>query len=265
MEYRDLLKDPKHRQTWSRSAANEFGRLFNGVGKNADGTQRVKRTNTCSWIKKSQVPKGKRVTYARAVVAVRPEKEEINRVRIIVGGNLLDYLGETSTEAASIETTELLIISVLSTPGSRLGTIDISNFFIQNYLKDYQYMRFHISMIPKEIINEYNLKDIMEADGWCYVEIHKEMYGLKESGFIANQELKVILAKQGYIQSKFTLGLFTHITRSIAFSLVVDDFGVKYEKKEDMDHLVETLGDRFPIKVDLKAEFYLCITIKWDY
>jgi hypothetical protein len=46
---------------------------------------------------------------------------------------------------------------------------------------------------------------------------------------------------------------------------VVDDFGVKYGKKEDMDHLVKTLGDRYPIKVDLKAEFYLGITIKWDY
>jgi hypothetical protein len=265
MEYRDLLKGPKHRETWSRAAANEHGRLFNGVGKNADGTQRVKGTNTCRWIKKSQVPKGKRVTYASTVVAVRPEKEEINRVRITVGGNLLDYLGETSTEAASIETTKLLINSVLSTPGAQLGTIDISNFYIQNYLKDYQYMRFHISMIPQEIIDEYNLNDIMEADGWCYVEIRKAMYGLKESGFIANQELKVVLAKQGYIPSKFTPGLFTHKTRSIAFSLVVDDFGVKYEKKKDMDHLVKTLGDRYPIKFDLKAEFYLGITIKWDY
>jgi hypothetical protein len=56
--------------------------------------------------------------------------------------------------------------------------------------------------------------------------------------------------------------LFTHKTQSIAFSLVVDDFGVKYERKEDMDHLVKTLGDRYPIKVDLKAELYLGITIK---
>jgi hypothetical protein len=79
MEYRDLLKDPKHRETWSRAAANEFGRLFNGVGKNADGTQRVEGTNTCHWIKKSQVPKGKRVTYARTVVAVRPEKKRIKQ------------------------------------------------------------------------------------------------------------------------------------------------------------------------------------------
>ena len=45
-------------------------------------------------------------------------------------------------------------------------------------------MRFHISMIPQEIIDEYNLTNIMEADGWCYVEIQKAMYGLKESRFI---------------------------------------------------------------------------------
>jgi hypothetical protein len=83
MEYRDLLKDPKHREIWCRAAANEFGRLFDGLGKNTDGTQRVKGTNTCRWIKKSQVSKGKRVKYARTVVAVRPEKEEINRVRIV--------------------------------------------------------------------------------------------------------------------------------------------------------------------------------------
>jgi hypothetical protein len=34
--------------------------LFNIVGKNADGTQRVKGTNTCHWINKSQVPNGKK-------------------------------------------------------------------------------------------------------------------------------------------------------------------------------------------------------------
>jgi hypothetical protein len=123
----------------------------------------------------------KRVTYARTVVAslvaVRPEKAESNRVQITVGGNLLACLGETSTEAASIETTKLLINSVLSAPGARLGTIDISNFYIQNFLKDYQYARFHMSMIPQEIINEYNLTDIMETDGWCYVEVRKAMYG----------------------------------------------------------------------------------------
>jgi hypothetical protein len=60
MEYRDLLKDPKYREDWSRAAANEFGHLLNGVGRNADGTQRIVGTNTCYWIRRSQVPRGKK-------------------------------------------------------------------------------------------------------------------------------------------------------------------------------------------------------------
>jgi hypothetical protein len=129
MEYKDLLKDPKYREDWSRAAANEFGRLFNGVGKNADGTQRIVDTNTCHWIKRSQVPRGKKVTYARTVVAIRTEKAEQKRVRIAVGGDRLDYPGETSTDTASLDTTKLLINSVLSTPGARMRAINISNFY----------------------------------------------------------------------------------------------------------------------------------------
>jgi hypothetical protein len=56
------MEYPKYREDWSRAAANEFGCLFNGVGKNADGTQRIVGTNTCHWIKQSQVPRGKKIT-----------------------------------------------------------------------------------------------------------------------------------------------------------------------------------------------------------
>jgi hypothetical protein len=41
-----------------------------------------------------------------------------------------------------------------------MGAIDMSNFYIHNDLKEYQYMKFHISMIPQEIIDECNLQDI---------------------------------------------------------------------------------------------------------
>ena len=81
-------------------------------------------------------------------------------------------------------------------------SIDISNFFIQTDLEDYQYIRFHISMIPQEIIDEYNLTEIVEDDGWCYAEIQKAMYGLREASYLSNVELKKVLAKEGYIPSK---------------------------------------------------------------
>ena len=63
------------------------------------------------------------------------------------------------------------------------------------------------------------------------------MYGLKQSKMLANKELKKVLAMAGYFLSKHTAGLFAHKTRPISFTLVVDDFGVKYINKADALHL----------------------------
>ena len=59
LNYRQLLKDPKHAKVWVHSAANEFGRLAQGVG------TRIKGTNTIHFIQKNQVPQErvKDVTY----------------------------------------------------------------------------------------------------------------------------------------------------------------------------------------------------------
>jgi len=32
LNYRQLMRSTKHRETWSLSSANEFGRLANGIG-----------------------------------------------------------------------------------------------------------------------------------------------------------------------------------------------------------------------------------------
>ena len=140
LELRDLLKHPKHSKIWTIAACKEYGRLFQGYGKNADGTKIAEGTNTCHWCPKSQVPKHKKATYAQYIVDVRPEKEDPNRVQITAGGNRLDYFGETSTETASLETAKILINSVLSTKNAKFMAMDISNFYIQNDLEDYQYI-----------------------------------------------------------------------------------------------------------------------------
>jgi hypothetical protein len=51
LNYWQLIQDPKYKKMWNTSAANEFGRLAQGVG------GRVKATNTIFFICKDQVPK----------------------------------------------------------------------------------------------------------------------------------------------------------------------------------------------------------------
>ena len=50
-------------------------------------------------------------------------------------------------------------------------------------------MRIHLSLIPQEIIDEYDVMEYVETDEYIYVEITGAMYGLLQSGRIANQDL----------------------------------------------------------------------------
>ena len=76
-------------------------------------------------------------------------------------------------------------------------TMDIINMFLNTPLKDFQYMCFHIDLIPEEVIDKYNLRDRVDKDGWLYCQIQTAIYGLKESGKLANVQLQEVLAKQG--------------------------------------------------------------------
>jgi hypothetical protein len=60
------------------------------------------------------------------------------------------------------------------------------------------------------------------------------VHSLPQAGIIAQELLEERLAKHGYHQSKTAPGLWTHDTRPINFSLVVDVFGVKYVKEEEV-------------------------------
>jgi hypothetical protein len=65
------------------------------------------------------------------------------------------------------------------------------------------------------------------------IEIRKGMYGLRQAGLLANQQLHRCLAPYGYFPARHTAGLWLHKTRPVAFSLIVDDFVVKYMRIEN--------------------------------
>ena len=106
-----------------------------------------------------------------------------------VGGSILDYAGNTATEVASLETTKIHANSTISNPGSRQAFSDIGNFYTNSRLREPEFMQVHISDTPQEIINEYNVMIYANKDGFVYVEIMGAMYGLKQAGKIANDEL----------------------------------------------------------------------------
>jgi hypothetical protein len=88
-------------------------------------------------------------------------------------------------------------------------------------------MVINLSSLPQETIDKYDLIELAQ-DGKVYIEIKKCMYGLPYAGILVNELLQRNLAKDWYRLAQHTHSLGKHDTRPISFSLVVEDFGVKY-------------------------------------
>ncbi|KAL7528154.1 hypothetical protein ACHAXR_005043 [Thalassiosira sp. AJA248-18] len=143
--------------------------------------------------------------------------------------------------------------------------MDISNFYLMTPLKRPEYIRMKITNIPQEIIDEYKLKEIDTNDGSIYIMAICGMYGLPQAGLLANELLEKCLNKNGYRQSKLVPGPWKQDWRPIQFTLVVDDFGVKYVGKEHALHLKDTLERHYKVTNDWTGNRYIGITLDWDY
>ena len=86
-------------------------------------------TNTVFFIAKSHIPQGRKVNYTQMVASIRPTKAEVNRVRVTVGGDRLDFPGATTTHCTSLKTTKCLLNSTISTPGACFMTLDTKYFY----------------------------------------------------------------------------------------------------------------------------------------
>ncbi len=100
---------------------------------------------------------------------------------------------------------------------------------------------------------QYKLREIATEDGYVYCKIQKGMCGLPQAGIIAQDLLQACLAKVGYHQSKIIPGLWTHETRKTCFTLVIDDFAIKYTSMEDAQHLIDALKKGSTITIDWDA------------
>ena len=184
------------------------------------------------------IPAGKKITYGRIVVDYRSQKDDPNRVRITAGGNLIEYAGEVTTKTADLVTSKVLWNSVVSTELAKFLCIDIKNFYLCAPMKEFEYMKMPLAIFPDHIVEQYDLKN-KAKNGQVYLEYRRSIYGLPQSGKLANDYLKEKLRPAGYYEVPHTPGLWKHISRPIEFTLVVDDFGVKYVGREHANHLIK--------------------------
>jgi hypothetical protein len=165
---------------------------------------------------------------------------------------------------ADITTFKILINSTLSTEDAAVMMMDIKNYYLGTPLPWFEYMKMLLSGFPEEIIQKHNL-NALAVDSWVYIEIRKCMYGFKQAGLLANQLLQTRLALFGYYPARHTPGMWLHKTRPISFTLVVDDFTVKYVGKQHSEHLRNALLRTYELTTDWTETVYSGMTLKWDY
>jgi hypothetical protein len=144
-------------------------------------------------------------------------------------------------------------------------TMDISNFYLMTPLHHAKFIRIKISDIPNEVIREYKLREKATKNGSIYIRAKRGMYSLSQAGLLANKLLEKRLNKHRYQQSKLVPGLWKHYTRPIQFTLVVNDFGIKYVGKEHAQHLENALEEHYKLTCDWTGKQYIMITLDWDY
>ena len=258
LEYPALLRGPDGAR-WEHGTSLEIGRLTQGcLPYTTSGSE------TMAFIRHTDKPADRIATYLRIVAALKPNKADMYRIRFTCGGDKVIYLGKVSTPTADLTSVKTHLNSVVSTPGAKYMTIDIKDFYLGTPMTQYEYMWIPVKFIPANIMLQYNLTPLIH-NNMIMVEIRMGMYGLPQAGILANDRLQAHLSKHGYAAAKHTPGFFTHIDRPISFTLVVDDFGVKYVGKHHAQHLIDTLQTLYTITVDWTGTLYCGLTLSWNY
>ncbi|KAL7476295.1 hypothetical protein ACHAW6_003413, partial [Cyclotella cf. meneghiniana] len=167
------------------------------------------------------------------------EKDDPHRIRATLGGNLIYYPDNVGTPTADLLLIKIFLNSVISTEGAKFATTTISNFYRMTPLKHPEFGRVKMSDIPEEVITEYELHKIATAGGWVYFRVIRGI--------------------------PLAPALWKHKTRPTPSVLIVDDFGIKYFSKEDLDHLVDSIKKYYEVKVDPEGRELVKIELDWNY
>ncbi len=114
--YECLINDPEIAKVWQTVLSKDFGGMAHGDNKTGQ-----KGTNLVFVITRDEIDAASVArhtwTYACIVVNHQQHKKDPNQIQITVGGNLITYKGDTSTQTADLTMLKLLWNSILSTMG----------------------------------------------------------------------------------------------------------------------------------------------------
>ena len=236
---------------WRQAEVEEFNRLFS--------------SNTMKPLHPHEQPLQRRKDTSYYNPQIKEKEDSAGnrtyRVRGTIGGDRINYPGETSASTAAMPVVKILLQSVIS-DDSNWMTLDIKDYYLNTPLARPEYIRIQRKLIPLSTMVQHELEQFMSNNSILF-EVNQGMYGLPQAGYLAQQKLIEHLRKHQYHQTD-TPCLFRHSSNGTTFALVVDDFGVKYTDKAAAQHLIEALKEIYDIKIDWTGAKYIGFTIQFN-
>ena len=113
------------------------------------GWKNVKGTNTLFTTHRRNVLTNNTTAHIRMIADFRPQKPDLHRIRITVGGSKVSVDYDIGTPTSDFSTAKILINSTLFTRGARWIGFDLMNMYLNTDLKYYENLRVHTSRIPE--------------------------------------------------------------------------------------------------------------------
>ena len=207
-------------------------------------------------------------TYCKRVVKEKWLNNDYKRrVRWTVGGDRITVAYEVGTNTAGLPVVQTLFHSTVS-ENALFATIDIVDFYLGALLPKSESMKIYLDHIPLSVLEELDISQFLKFDKnnrpFMFFDIVKTVPGLPQSGLLSQQRLVTLLNSCDYFETDTPM-LFRHATLPITFTLVVDDFGIKYDSPSDLDHLISCLSQKYELKVHRTGNLYKYLGYTIDY
>jgi hypothetical protein len=237
--YKKLMNNHMMTEIWQMAFGKDFGGMVQ-----VDNKTSQKETNAMFVMMHDEIKhilrQKKKFTYGNLAVDYPPQEEDPNRIQIIARGNLVMYELSPLVCTAVLGTAKLHWNSVISTQGAKYMCLDIKKNHLTARLEYFLYMQMPLVLFPEWIQEQYNLK-LLAYKGNVHLEMRRAVWGLPQAGILANKRLWHKLALLGCCKHVNTPGLWYHESHPISFTLIVNNIGVKYVNKEDVNHLVKSM------------------------
>jgi hypothetical protein len=126
----------------------------------------------------------------------------------------------------------VLLNSVISDPQANWLTTDICDYYLLGTPMDTtEFMRVPVKYISEAIMLKHQLAGLVHNNA-VIMQLNKKEFMVLNRRDGSPKRPVAHLAERGYEQTEHTPCIFKHITNSVTFTLVVDDFGVKYIRQE---------------------------------